>query len=274
MERPLFLEELDDRGVAHIALTRPDKHNAFNADLIAELTTALQGIDSDDRVRCLLLTAEGRSFSAGADLTWMRAMAQAGEAENLADARKLAKLLETLDGLSKPTVALVQGAAIGGGVGLVACCDVVLAAQEAVFALSEVRLGLIPATIQPYVMQAIGPRQATRYTLTAERFGAEEAHRIGLVHEVVGIHGLRERGERVIAELLKGGPAAQAAAKDQLKALRGQGPDPHVHAAAAGRIARIRASAEGQEGIAAFLEKRDPNWRPPRDEDGDGPKGA
>jgi methylglutaconyl-CoA hydratase len=273
MERPLFLQELDDRGVAHIALTRPDKRNAFNADLIAELTTALQGIDSDDRVRCLLLTAEGRSFSAGADLSWMREMARASEAENLADARKLAKLLETLDGLSKPTVALVQGAAIGGGVGLVACCDVVLAAQEAVFALSEVRLGLIPATIQPYVVQAIGHRQSTRYTLTAERFGAEEAHRIGLVHEVVGIHGLRDRGERVIADLLKGGPAAQAEAKAQLKALRGHGPDPHVNAAAAGRIARMRASTEGQEGIAAFLEKREPSWRPPRDDD-DGPQGA
>lgn len=260
-DRPFFLEEIDDRGVAHIALTRPDKHNAFNAELIAELTTVLQGFDSDTRVRCLLLTAEGKSFSAGADLNWMRSMADASERENLEDARALARLMATLDGLRHPTIALVQGPAIGGGVGLVACCDIVLAAESALFALSEVRLGLIPAVIQPYVAAAMGQRAATRYTLTAERFPAAEAQRLGLVHEVVPWHDLRTRGEELIADLLKGGPQAQRAAKAQLRSLRGQAPGEAVNEEAAQRIAQLRVGAEGQEGIAAFLEKRAPKWQ-------------
>lgn len=262
MQRPFFLEEIDDRGVAHIALTRPDKHNAFHADLIAELTTALHGFDSDERVRCLLLTAEGKSFSAGADLTWMQSMAAASEQENLEDARALASLMDALDSFSRPTVALVQGPAIGGGVGLVACCDIVVAEPSAaLFALSEVRLGLIPAVIQPYVAAAIGERAATRYTLTGERFSAETAQQLGLVHELAAWHDLRTRGEELIAELLKGGPAAQREAKAQLRALRGHAPGPEVNEDAAQRIARLRVGAEGQEGIAAFLEKRKPSWR-------------
>lgn len=265
MERPFFLEEIDQRGVAHIALTRPDKHNAFNAELISELTSSLQGYDRDDRVRLLLLTAQGKSFSAGGDLNWMQAMAEKSEPENLEDARRLARLMETLDGFAKPTMALVQGAAIGGGLGLVACCDLVVANDSATFALSETRLGLIPAVIQPYVATAIGQRQATRYALTAERFSAKEAYRLGLVHELTAWHDLRTKGEELIQELLKGGPHAQIEAKAHLRWLRGRAPGAEVSEDAAQRIARLRASTEGQEGIAAFLAKRRPSWRSDED---------
>ncbi len=266
VEYPLFLEEIGEEGVATLTLTRPDKHNAFNADLIAQLTAALKGLESDRRVRCVLLTAEGKSFSAGADLNWMRAMAQASKTENLEDARALASLMETLDGLAKPTIALVQGPAIGGGVGLVACCDVVVAAQEAVFALSEVRLGLIPAVIQPYVAAAIGLRAARRYTLTGERFDAPTAQRLGLVHEVVPGMQLSQTCTRIVRALLKGGPEAQHAAKEQLRWLRGREPDESVREDGAMRIAALRVGPEGQEGISAFLEKRSPEWAP---EEGD-----
>jgi len=260
MERPLFLEEIDDDGVAHIALTRADKRNAFNAQLISELTAALRGFDDDPRVRCLVLTAEGNAFSAGADLEWMRAMSKADEAENLKDARALATLLETLDGFSRPTLALVQGAAIGGGLGLVACCDIAIASDGAVFALPEVRLGLTPATIHPYVVAAIGYRAARRYSLTGERFDAHEAHRLGLIHEVVGWGSLQSRGREIVESLLKGGPEAQADAKAQLRALYNRSLNAELQADAARRIATRRASDEGREGIAAFLEKRSPDW--------------
>lgn len=262
VEHPLFMEDVGEDGVATLTLTRPDKHNAFNAELIGQLTAALHGLQDDRRVRCLVLTGEGKSFSAGADLNWMRSMARAGKAENLEDARALARLMETLDGLEKPTVALVQGAAIGGGVGLVACCDIAVAAEEAVFALSEVRLGLIPAVIQPYVAGAIGVRAARRYTLTGERFTAQEAHRLGLVHEVVPAMGLQQTGARIVRALLKGGPEAQQEAKAQLRWLRGKEPDESVREDGATRIAALRVGAEGQEGISAFLEKRRPEWAP------------
>lgn len=260
MDRPLFLEEIGEDGVAHVALTRPDKHNAFNADLIAELTATLEGFETDERVRCVLLTGEGRNFSAGADLDWMKSMADAGEAENLDDARALAGLMEALDGLSRPTVALVQGAAIGGGLGLVACCDVAVAAQGAFFALTEVRLGLIPAVIQPYVVAAIGHRATRYYTLTGERFEAAEALRLGLVHKVAPADELHTAGRKVVDSLLKGGPAAQAEAKDQLRTLRGPVEAAEAREDAAQRIARLRVSEQGQEGIGAFLEKRKPWW--------------
>jgi methylglutaconyl-CoA hydratase len=261
MERPFFLEEIDERGVVHIALTRPDKHNAFNDELIRELTSSLRGYDDDERVRMLVLTAQGKSFSAGGDLNWMQAMAAKSEQENLADARALAGLMEALDAFSKPTMALVQGPAIGGGLGLVSCCDIVVASESALFALSETRLGLIPAVIQPYVLQAIGERAARRYTFTAERFSAQEAHRLGLVHVLTSWHDLRTRGEELIQEVLKGGPTAQVEAKAHLRALRTTAPGKEVSEDAAQRIARLRASPEGQEGIAAFLEKRKASWR-------------
>lgn len=262
VEYPLFMEDIGAGGVATLTLTRPDKHNAFNAELISELTTALQGMESDRRVRCVVLAAEGKSFSAGADLNWMRSMAGASQEENLEDARALARLMETLDGLAKPTVALVQGAAIGGGVGLVACCDIALASEDAIFALSEVRLGLIPAVIQPYVAGAIGVRAARRYTLTGERFDAQEAHRLGLVHQVASPLQLGPARDRLVRALVKGGPEAQREAKAQLRWLRGKEPDESVREDGARRIAALRVGAEGQEGISAFLEKRGPNWIP------------
>ena len=260
MEEPLFMEEVGGKGVARITLTRANVHNAFNDILIAELTRSLEGLASDRRVRAVVLAAQGRSFSAGADLKWMKRMAGYGREENLTDARALAGLMRTLNELPKPTLALVQGSAFGGGVGLVACCDIALVAQTASFSLSEVKLGLIPAVISPYVVAKIGQSAARRYFLTAERFSAEEALRIGLVHEVVPDEQLEGRGERRIKALLEGGPEAQAAAKELVRAVAGRPLDEALAEDTAGRIATVRAGAEAREGIAAFLAKRKPDW--------------
>lgn len=261
-QQRFFKERIGDDGVAHLTLARPEKHNAFNAELIESLTDSLRRLATERGVRCLVLSGEGSSFSAGADLEWMRAMAEASEEENLEDARALARMLETLDGFPAPTVALVQGPAMGGGVGLVACCDIAIASQEAVFALSEVRLGLIPATIHPYVVGAIGHRAARRYTLTGERIDAWEAYRIALVHMVVEDGAaLHTAGRRILDTLLKGGPVAQRESKAQIRALSGGAPDAGTREDSARRIAALRVGAEGQEGIAAFLEKRKPGWQ-------------
>jgi len=262
MTYPLFVQEIDKRGVARITLTREEVHNAFNEVLIAELTAALDGVGQDSRVRVVVLAAQGRSFSAGADLNWMKAMAGYSRAENVEDARRLARLMRTLNGLPKPTLALVQGSAFGGGVGLVACCDIVLAVEEARFCLSEVKLGLIPAVISPYVVAKIGASAARRYFLTAEPFSAWEAERLGLVHEVVDRRALEVRGRQVVDALLEGGPAAQRAAKELVYSLAGRPPsEEKLIEETAGRIADLRASEEGREGISAFLEKRKPDWR-------------
>ncbi len=259
MLKPLFLEQVDDDGVAWVTFTRPEVHNAFDDTLIAELTTVLGGFASDERVRAVVLGAQGRSFSAGADLNWMQRMAGYSESENLDDARALADLMRTLYELPKPTLALVQGPTYGGGVGLVACCDIAIAAETANFCFSEVRLGLIPAAIGPYVIAAIGERAARRYFLTAETFSAREALRIGLVHDVVPDEALRDIGRRVIKALLRGGPNAQVAAKDLILTISGR-PLDDLAEETAKRIARLRVSEEGREGIAAFLEKRKPDW--------------
>jgi methylglutaconyl-CoA hydratase len=241
-------------------LTRPEVHNAFNDTLITELTTVLGGLGTDERVRAVVLSARGRSFSAGADLNWMKRMSEYSDEENLKDARRLADLMRTLYELPKPTIALVQGPAYGGGVGLVACCDVAIAAETANFCLSEVTLGLIPAVISPYVVAAIGERPARRYFLTAEKITAREARRIGLIHETVADEALQDTGRRVIRALLKGGPQAQVAAKDLVLAVTGRTIDDDLVEDTADRIARIRASEEAKEGITAFLEKRKPKW--------------
>jgi methylglutaconyl-CoA hydratase len=261
MANPLFVQEIDKRGTARITLTRAEVHNAFNEALIAELTAALDGIAQDARVRVVVLAAQGPSFSAGADLNWMKAMASYSRAENVEDARRLARLMRTLNGLPKPTLALVQGPAFGGGVGLVACCDIVIAVEEAKFCLSEVKLGLIPAVISPYVIATIGEAAARRYFLTAEAFSSWEAQRLGLVHEVVDRSALESRGRQIVEALLQGGPVAQQAAKDLVFSVAGRHPDEALIEETAGRIAELRASEEGREGIAAFLEKRRPNWR-------------
>ncbi|NIQ92791.1 MAG: enoyl-CoA hydratase/isomerase family protein [Desulfuromonadales bacterium] len=251
---------IDDRGRATLTMDRPEVHNAFDDALIAAMTAELRRLQDVPEVRVLVLKATGKSFSAGADLGWMRRMADYSEAENFDDSMALAELMRTLDAFPRPTVALVQGAAFGGGVGLVACCDTVIASEKAKFCLSEVKLGLIPAVISPYVVAAIGPRSARRYFLSAERFDAAEARRLKLVHEVVAPAQLEERGEQLCDALLGNGPAAMTAAKELVAAVAGRTPDEGLIRDTAGRIAATRASAEGKEGVGAFLEKRQPDW--------------
>jgi len=258
-------ESLDIRitqRVAHIALNRPQVHNAFDDALIAQLTAALKTVDGDRNVRAVVLTGNGASFSAGADLNWMRGMAKASEAENRADSERLAALMRTLNFLSKPTLARVNGAAFGGGVGLVACCDIAIAADGAKFALSEVKLGLVPAVISPYVIAAIGARATRKLFLSGEIFDATEAMRIGLVHQIASPEQLDAAVERQLDLLAKGGPLAQREAKHLALAMSGM-----THQSTestdlrnAALIARLRVSAEGQEGLSAFLDKRAPGW--------------
>jgi methylglutaconyl-CoA hydratase len=260
MDSKHILTAVSEDGVASITLNRAEVHNAFNDAIIADLTGTLRRLGDDDKVQAVVLRAEGKSFSAGADLGWMQRMANYGHAENLADAGALAELMRVLNFLPKPTVARVQGAAFGGGVGLVACCDIAIASDAASFSLSEVRLGLIPAVISPYVVAAIGERAARRYFLTAERFGADEALRIGLVHQVVPADQLDSAVDTILTRLSEGGPAAQRAAKDLIFAVAHRPIDAGLIHDTAERIATIRASAEGREGLAGFLEKRKPAW--------------
>jgi methylglutaconyl-CoA hydratase len=247
-------------AVAVITLARPDVHNAFDETLIAELTAAFVALDDDRDVRAVVLTGAGKSFCAGADLNWMKRMAAFGAKENLADANALATMLRTLYALSKPTIARVHGAAYGGGVGLVAACDIAVGAQDATFALSEARLGLIPATIAPYVIEAIGARQARRYFLSAERFTAAEAFRIGLLHDIVPVTELDARVNELLGALMAAGPVAQLECKALIRGVAHRPIDADVIAGTARHIAAVRASAEGKEGVAAFLRKRKPAW--------------
>jgi methylglutaconyl-CoA hydratase len=255
-----YLTERRPDGVLWLTLNRPDVHNAFDDRQIVELTRAFGDLAGDDTVRAVVLTGAGRSFSAGADLNWMRRTATYTEDDNLRDARSLAGLMRALHELSKPTVARVNGAALGGGTGLVACCDIVIASEQAVFGTTEVRLGIIPAVIGPYVIAAIGPRQARRLMLTGERITAREAARIGLVHEVVALDELDAAVEKVLSQLLTGGPAAIAAAKRLVHDLSGRAISPEIVDETARRIAALRVSPEAREGLGAFLEKRKPNW--------------
>ncbi|MEO1193951.1 MAG: enoyl-CoA hydratase-related protein [Pseudomonadota bacterium] len=255
-------ERVDERGVAWLTLARPEVHNAFDDSLIQRMTEALARLQADGRVKALVLGAEGKSFSAGADLGWMKRTAGYSQAENQADAERLAALMSALDRFAKPTIARVQGAAYGGGVGLVACCDIAIGTPAARFMLSEVRLGLVPGAISPYVLRAIGQRAARRYFLTAERFDAAEAFRLGLLHALVEEEAALDSAvESCLGQLLQAGPEALSAAKDLIFAID-RPLDAAVMADTARRIAERRASAEGQEGIAAFLEKRQPAWRP------------
>lgn len=254
--------EVERKGaVATVWMNRPTVHNAFNETLIAELTQAFVGLDGEDSVRLVVLAGRGKSFSAGADLNWMRAAADYSEEKNRADALALARMLKTLHRMSKPTIAKVHGSAFGGGTGLTAACDIAIATDTAQFALSEVRLGLIPATIGPYVADAIGWRQARRYFLTAERIDAQTALRLGLVHEVCPETELDARIATVGVALLHGSPHAQAEAKQLLADLRGGSPqDDSLLEKTAWHIARVRTHPEAREGLTAFLEKRSPVW--------------
>jgi len=249
-------------AVAIVVLNRPEVHNAFNETLIAELTTALRALDDDSTVRAVVLAGAGESFCAGADLNWMKKMAGFSPAQNLADAQTLAAMLSTLETLSKPTIARVHGAVFGGGVGLVACCDIAIGTQDAVFSFSEARLGVIPATISPYVIEAIGARAARRYFLTAERFTAAEAYRLGLLHDLALPEELDARVNELLGTLLTAGPRAQAECKLLLRAIAKRPVDADLIADTARRIARVRGSPEGREGIAAFLAKRKAAWVP------------
>jgi len=257
----MVLTEIESRGVARITLNRPEMHNAIDDELIADLTDALKRIEHDPRVCVVVLAANGKSFCAGGDLNWMKRTAGYSMGENQRDALALARLLNTLNFLAKPTLALVQGPAYGGGVGIVACCDVAIAATAAKFTLSEVRLGLVPATISPYVVAAIGARAARRYFLSAEIFDAGEAARIGLVHKVVDPSQLAAAGAAMIDRLFEGGPASQASSKELIFRVADQPVTAALEDYTARKIAEARASAEGKEGVAAFLEKRLPSWR-------------
>lgn len=249
-------------GVTTLTLDRPRIHNAFDDLLIDELIDTLRTIEEDDAVRVVVLTGAGTSFSAGADLGWMKRMAQASEKENRKDARQLAKLMRVLNHLDKPTIARVNGAALGGGVGLVACCDIAIASSEARFGLTETRLGLVPAVISPYVIDAIGPRHARRLFLTAQVFGADEALRIGLVHAVVPAAELDAAVDAEIERLQMAGPTATLEAKRLVQRI--QHPDGKLRRALdesnAELIAALRVSAEGQEGLNAFFERRPARW--------------
>ncbi len=250
-----------DGGIARITLNRPAVHNALDDKLIADLLASLEAIAADRTVRLVMLTGEGASFCAGGDLGWMRRTADYTHEQNLADAMMLARLLQRLNTMPQPTVALVNGPAYGGGVGVVACCDIAVAAETAKFSLSEVRLGLIPATISPYVVRKIGESNARRYFLTAEVFGAAEAQRMGLVHEVVGSADIEKGAQYFVKRLREGGPSAQAASKQLIARVAGAAIDDALMADTARRIADARASDEGKEGTEAFLGKRAPSWR-------------
>lgn len=258
MSEPVLVTRSE--AVAVVTLNRPEVRNAFDEELIAKLTAELAALDADASVRVVVLAGNGPAFCAGANLNWMKRMAGYDVAQNLDDARALAKMLKTLDRMSKPTIARVHGHAMAGGTGLVAACDIAVGVPEAEFALTEAKLGLTPATISPYVVRAIGERAARRYGLTAERMNAEEACRLGLLSMVVPKDQLDDAIDALLAHLLAGGPQAHRLIKDLIRAV-GRGPidDAMIETTAEG-IAEVRVTPEGREGIASFLEKRSPSW--------------
>jgi methylglutaconyl-CoA hydratase len=247
-------------AVAWIWMNRPEVHNAFEENLIEQLTNWFVDLGNNEEVRVLVLSGRGRSFSAGADVTWMRRQGTASLAENTADARNLAHLFKTIAESPKPTIARVHGAAIGGGLGLVAACDIAIASNAALFATAEVRLGLIPATIAPYVVRAIGERQARYLFQTGERIDAATAMRIGLLHAISSPEELNDRVRVTVNDLLLGGPHAQRAAKSLITAIANQPITTELISDTANRIARCRTEPEALEGLTAFLEKRPPAW--------------
>lgn len=257
----LVLLDTSRDGVAVVRLNRPDVHNAFSNLVIERLDDIFEDLRGADGVRVVMVEGAGKSFSAGADLNWMRAAADYTESENVEDSVFFSQMLNKLHTLPQPTIAVVQGPAVGGGLGLVSACDMAFAVKSAWFSFSETRLGLIPAVISPYVIKAMGPRAAHRYFLTAERFDAEEAYRLGLLHGLADdMQGLNAQIERVVAAIFETAPGAVHAAKDLIEAVEGKEIDNHVIKDTAKRIAERRASDEGREGTSAFLEKRKPHW--------------
>lgn len=258
------LEVKTAAGACVIRMNRPEVRNAFNETMIAELTQAFRTADADKSIRAVMLAGAGPAFCAGADLNWMKKMSGYSPEENRADAMGLAAMLNTIYMMRKPTVARVHGPAFAGGMGLVAACDIAIAAEEAEFCLSEVKLGLTAATISPYVVAAMGERHARRYFLSAERFSAAEALRIGLVHSLVPMAQLDSAVDALLANLLAASPAAIAASKELIRRVAHGAIDQELIADTAARIAAARASADGKEGVRSFLEKRKPSWAPLR----------
>ncbi|ASG66041.1 gamma-carboxygeranoyl-CoA hydratase [Idiomarina piscisalsi] len=250
--------DINDKGVATLTLNRPEVHNAFDDVMISELLQALKDVEESEQARVLVLRSAGKNFSAGADLNWMRSMADKNYQENVEDAGELGLLMERLDLLSKPSIALVQGAAFGGAVGLAACCDMVLAQPRSSFCLSEVKIGLIPAVISPYVVRTIGERQSRRYMLTAERFFADEAQKLGLVSDVVD--DFEEPLNNLLDALLDNSPQAVTACKELIRNVGSRPINKDVREHTIKAIAEIRVSDEGQEGLSSFLEKRPAAW--------------
>ena len=251
---------IDERGVATVLLNRPERHNAFDENMIAELTASFDSLAANEKVKLMVLRSNGRNFSAGADLDWMKRMANYSHEENLRDANLLAQMLHKLNYLPFPTIARVQGAAMGGGAGLVCCCDIAIASDSASFAFSEAKLGLIPATISPYVIQSIGAQAARRYFLTAERFDANTALRLGMVSECMDENQIDEEINKLAQAILANSTDAVKAAKQLVFDIENQEVNPALIEMTSERIAEIRASEEGKEGLAAFLEKRKPAW--------------
>ena len=254
----LLVEKKD--GIARVTLNRPEVRNAFDDVLIESLTKVFNEIKSDGAIRVMILAGNGPAFCSGADLNWMKRMAGYSYQENLADARGLAEMLAALDRLPKPTIARVHGAVFAGGTGLVAACDIAVGTPEAKFCLSEAKLGLSPATISPYVIRAMGERNARRYFHTAEVFDAEEALRVGMLSALVSTSEIDSKIENLATHLLAGGPEAHGKIKELIRAVAGRPIDDALVAGTAQRIAEIRVSPEGKEGIASFLEKRKPSW--------------
>ena len=248
--------------LATVTLNRPDVRNAFNAELIADITRAFMELSQRSEVRCIVLAANGTAFCAGADLNWMRSMADYTHEQNLADAGKLAAMMCTVYECPKPTIARIQGDVYAGGCGLVAACDVAVAVDTAHFCLSEVKLGLAPSTISPYVIRAMGTRAAHRYFLTAERFNAAEALRIGFVHEVVAVDALNAKVAELTTALVNAGPEAVKLCKKLVQDVAGKDITPELISMTIASIADIRISPEGREGLQSFLQKRKPNWLP------------
>jgi len=253
---------VDARGVARVTMTRPEVFNAFNEQMIGELDQAFERLTADPKVRVIVLAGAGKAFSAGADIQWMQRAAQSSQEWNLQDARRFAAMLYRIQSCPKPTVARVQGVALGGGVGLTAACDIAVASQDARFAVSEARFGILPAVIGPYVVNAVGSRQARRLALTGSRIPASEALALGLVHEVVAPEALDEALERWLSELLANGPQAQAEIKQLLGQLAVGPVTEEVRELTAQTISRVRVGAEAREGFAAFMAKRPAPWVP------------
>ena len=260
-ENDTILLSVDDSGVCSLILNRPEVHNAFNERMIEEITQALELAKNNDSVRILLVRGAGKSFSAGADIKWMRRMADYDESQNYEDACRLSTMMDSLYRFPKPTLARIHGSVFGGGVGLVACCDVAIASKNTVFSLSEVKIGLIPAVISPYVVEAIGTRNARRYFLSGERFSAIVAEQLGLIHEYCEEDDLSEIEQSILNEFLQSAPGAQKIAKSLLQNVLSNDINPETQKVTAQMIAQVRASEEGREGTSAFIEKRPPSWR-------------